>query len=424
MLPELKETNLKDHIFNTVEEAIEDIKAGKIIIVADDEDRENEGDLVCAAEKTTPEIINFMAKEGRGLICLALDETIADKLELFDMVRNNSSNFGTAFTVSVDAHNKFGITTGISAQERAKTIQVAVSDNAKPSDLVRPGHIFPLRAKRGGVLKRVGQTEASVDLAHLAGLRNAGVICEILNDDGSMARRPELSRFAKKHNLKFISVSQLISYRLKKERFVVREAKAKLPSEIAKKYNREFQLYAYKDTLNNKEHIAIVCGDLTGKENVLVRVHSECLTGDVFQSLRCDCNSQLHLALEKIAKKGVGVVVYLKQEVMGIGLVNKIKAYELQDQGFDTVEANEILGFKADLREYGVGAQILTDLGLTTIKLMTNNPRKIIGIEGYGLKVTDREPVEICTEHNHEYLKTKNEKLGHVIDLKKREDGR
>lgn len=405
------------HNFNTVEEALADIKAGKMIIVADDSDRENEGDLICAAEKISPEIINFMAKEGRGLICLALSPEKTEKLELDAMVETSSDEMKTAFTISIDADKKFGVSTGISAADRSKTIEVAIAPDASPNDLRKPGHIFPLKAVKGGVLKRVGHTEAAVDLARLAGLDQSGVICEILKDDGEMARRDDLFEFAKKHELKFVTVAQIVAYRLQNERFVHREAEAKLPTE----FDENFTVYGYRDNLTGNEHIALVCGDLEkaseqGK-NILVRMHSECLTGDVFASLRCDCGGQLHTALKQIKEEGLGVLVYLRQEGRGIGLVNKLRAYELQDQGHDTVEANLKLGFPPDLRTYGVGAQILTDLGLTKIKLLTNNPKKIHGIEGYGLEIIDRVALQVeSNKHNHDYLDTKKDKLGHLLN--------
>ncbi len=397
--------------FDRVEDAIEDIRQGKMVIVADDEDRENEGDLVCAASEVTPETINFMAKFGRGLICVALTAARADELGLPPMTDMNTDPQKTAFTVSVDAELRYGVTTGISAFDRAKTIQVLVDPDSRPSDLRRPGHIFPLRARPGGVLRRVGQTEAAVDLARMAGLPPAGVICEIMKDDGSMARRPELEKVAEEHALKFITVADLVSYRLSRERLVKRIAEAELPTDWG-----DFKLIGYTNLVDDRDHVALVKGDLAGQEEVLVRMHSECLTGDVFGSQRCDCGLQLHAAMQQIQEAGTGVIVYLKQEGRGIGLANKIRAYDLQDQGKDTVEANEVLGFKADLREYGLGAQILLDLGLSSIRLLTNNPRKVVGLEGYGLTITGREPLKVeAGEHNREYLATKRTKLGHIL---------
>jgi 3,4-dihydroxy 2-butanone 4-phosphate synthase / GTP cyclohydrolase II len=398
--------------FATIEEALEDLRQGKFVIVADDEDRENEGDLICAAELVTPAMINFMITEARGWVCLALTQEKCAQLDLSMMVETNNESQQTAFTVTIDADTKFGVTTGISAYDRATTIRVAVDASCKPADLRRPGHISPLAAKPGGVLQRAGHTEAAVDLARLAGFTPAGVICEIINDDGTMARVPELQNFAQKHNLKVISIAQLIAYRLKRERFVVREAEAKLPSAYG-----DLSIFAYTNKLDGGEHIAVVKGDIAGKEDVLIRVHSECLTGDVFASLRCDCGPQLEGALALIQKEECGVLVYLRQEGRGIGLLNKIKAYALQEKGQDTVEANESLGFKPDLRDYGVGAQILTDLGLTSVRIITNNPRKIVGLEGYGLKITGRVNMPAaCNSHNMNYLLTKKEKLGHWLE--------
>ena len=409
--------------FDTIEHALEDIRQGKLIIVADDEDRENEGDLVCAASLVTPETVNFMTQFGRGLICVALTQPRATALGLPLMTDENSDPQGTAFTISVDAHQRFGVTTGISAHDRAKTIEVLVDPETEPGDLRRPGHIFPLKARPGGVLRRVGQTEAAVDLASMAGLPPIGVICEILNPDGTMARRPELELYAKEHGLRFITVAQLVSYRLTKERLVTRVAEANLPTEFG-----PFRIIAYQSPIDDREHVALVKGDVggdveegvegdvEGDEGVLVRMHSECLTGDVFGSLRCDCGWQLRAALEQVSERGRGVIVYLKQEGRGIGLHNKIRAYELQDQGHDTVEANQALGFKPDLRDYGIGAQILLDLGLKKICLLTNNPRKIVGLEGYSLEVTGREPLRVGRgEHNQSYLDTKRSKLGHLL---------
>jgi 3,4-dihydroxy 2-butanone 4-phosphate synthase/GTP cyclohydrolase II len=398
--------------FGTVEQAIDDIKAGKLIIVADDEDRENEGYLICAAQLVTPEHINFMNRKACGWICLALTGERADQLQLPQQSKENTEEQRTAFTVSIDAAARFGVTTGISAQDRAKTIRVAVDPATVPADLRRPGHIPPLRAREGGVLQRVGHTEAAVDLARLAGLYPAGVVCEILNEDGTTARRPQLEKFAEKHSLTFITVAQLVAYRLKSERLVHRVAEARLPTEFG-----VWKVIGYKNDVDDHEHIALVYGDVgDSDESILVRMHSKCLTGDVFHSLRCDCGWQLHTAMKTISEEGRGVIVYLDQEGRGIGLLNKLKAYELQDTGADTVEANEQLGFKPDLRNYGIGAQILLDLKLRRIRPLTNNPRKLVGLEGYGLVVEDRVAiVPAATEENAGYLDAKREKLGHLL---------
>ena len=397
--------------FATVEEAIEEMRAGRMVIVADDEDRENEGDLICAAQRVTADHVNFMLKHARGMICVALTPERVDQLGLAPMSDVNTEEQRTAFTVSVDAAPRFGVTTGISAQDRAKTIQVLVDPATIPGDLRRPGHVFPLRAREGGVLQRVGHTETAVDLARLAGLYPGGVICEILDDDGTAARRPELEKFAKRHGLKSITVADLVAYRLRTERLVHRIADARLPTQYG-----EWRVIGYRNDVDDHEHVALVFGDVKDGEGILVRMHSKCLTGDVFGSLRCDCGWQLHAAMTMIQERGRGVVVYLDQEGRGIGLLNKLKAYELQDTGADTVEANERLGFKPDLRNYGIGAQILLDLGLKSIRPMTNNPRKLVGLEGYGLSVEERVPiVPPATSENQGYLDTKRDKLGHLF---------
>jgi 3,4-dihydroxy 2-butanone 4-phosphate synthase/GTP cyclohydrolase II len=397
--------------FATIEEAAELYRRGEVVIIVDDEDRENEGDLCIAAEKVTPESINFMARHGRGLICLALTEERCAELELPLMVENNTSNYGTAFTVSIEARGR--VTTGISAYDRSETVRVAIDPRSRPQDLLRPGHIFPLRAKKGGVLKRAGQTEASVDLSAIAGLNPSAVICEIMNEDGTMARLPDLREFAVKHGLKIISVADIIQYRMQHEKHVHALASPVLPTAYG-----EFRVHAYQSDITGEEHIALVMGEVGEEDEVLVRVHSSCLTGDVFSSSRCDCGDQLERAFELIAKEGKGVILYLLQEGRGIGLVNKLKAYELQDGGDDTVQANAKLGFAPDIRDYGTGSQILRDLGVRKIRLLTNNPAKFVAIEGFGLQIVERVPLEIApSQTTRRYLEAKKNKLGHILEL-------
>ena len=396
----------------SIEEAIQEIKAGRMVILVDDEDRENEGDLTMAAEAVTPEAINFMAKYGRGLICLSMKGEVLDALDLPPMVDNNTSSFKTGFTVSIEARR--GVTTGISAADRATTILTAVADGAKSDDLVRPGHVFPLRAKKGGVMVRTGQTEGSVDLASLAGLKPAGVICEVMDEDGTMARMPSLKKFSEKHGLGICTIADLVKYRMRTESFVRKAAETTIPTA----YAGEFKTIVYENDIDDLLHIVLLKGKIDSEKPVLVRVHSECLTGDVFGSLRCDCGDQLHKAMEKIEEEGAGVLLYIRQEGRGIGLVNKLKAYALQDQGLDTVEANEKLGFKPDMRDYGMGAQILVDLGVRKMRLLTNNPKKMVGLDGYGLCIVEQVPIEISpNEYNKDYLECKRLKMGHLLNV-------